>query len=61
MTRLKSLVKEPPQVVLIYFSKEFRFVQNAVNRDGIFGFQSLVYPIDYICLLYTSPSPRDRG
>ena len=34
-----------------------------IGAEGILGSQGLEFPICHtpICLLYTSPSPRDRG
>ena len=36
-----------------------RMVRRIMRREGDSAFATLVETLSYICLLYTSPSPRD--
>ena len=63
------LIKGPISLVVFIFtlssyvlwSKDINLLKNIRPFWGVICFMIIVLPWVYICLLYTSPSPRDRG
>ena len=54
MSSIAKYLKQKGDNVIGYDQRK-SYVTNLLNQDGI----KVVHTIDEICLLYTSPSPRD--
>ena len=60
---------KPAQLILksgeIFNGEAFGFTKEKVGElvfnTSMTGYQEIITDLSYTCLLYTSPSPRDRG
>ena len=59
MNRIDKKLKEQGKLLSIYFTAGYPNLDDTV--DIIFKLQESGVDMIEICLLYTSPSPRDRG
>ena len=51
----------PANVNYRYLGKELAYVLDNADAQAVFFDHTLAERVDEVCLLYTSPSPRDRG
>ena len=56
-----SLLEVRKKVGLVFQYPEYQLFEETVAKDIAFGPRNMGLDAEEICLLYTSPSPRDRG